>query len=530
MTIATADGGGTTRVVSVALQVLPTPILAASPSHIRQVVDKGANPTGEYFGVWNASAAPVVSMAYRIFETNDASNIVQGISPSDGISTGQHDTIGVYFQNVSGFNSGAYTAVVAVAATNYGSGYEGHWSGTSNIEVVLVIAAADAPAQINATKGTYDDRVAVNWQPVLSPLGGAVTYNVLRHTTFDSDYAQTIVSGLTVTNYNDATVSPGVKYYYWVRCVNSYGQVGTNSVFDSGYRRLAAPGGLFASDGAYTNKVAVSWADVDGAGSYYVYRSASGPAAVVYHTAGTEYDDNMVTEGIEYTYYVQATNSICGSVLSSGETGYVLSRPIVLSASDGQYVGKVVLTWNAVNGATAYDVWRSTKTLTPPYGGGAKIGETASVSYNDTAVTAGTKYYYWLKSRNATALSGFSGREEGYAATAAVDLSLWGLVVQPRRIGLGGNPRVVSFRLANNGGAALAGDNGTVQITFYASANDVFGDDDDQMIGTVTGQLTLGTGSSGIFRISGGNVALPEEADSYCIFMRLNTVWPSTLA
>lgn len=531
VTVASTDGSGSTGVVSVALRVLPTPVLGASPANIRQVVDKGGNPTGEYFEVWNASAVPIVSMAYRVFVTNDNYSIIQGVLPSDGVSTGQHGTISISFNNLSGKDSGTYTAVVAVVATNYGSGYEGHWTGTSNVNVVLVIAAADAPAQVSATKGDYENRVAVNWRPVLSPVGGSVTYNVLRYTTFDPDYAETIVSGLTVTNYNDVTVLPGVRYYYWVRCVNIYGQVGTNSVYDSGYRRLAAPGGLFASDGAYTNKVVVSWADVDGASSYYVYRStAGGSAGVVYHTAGTEYEDNTVTESVEYTYYVQATNSICGSVLSSGESGYVLGRPTVLSASDGQYVGKVVFSWNAVNGATAYEVWKSTKTLTPPYGGGVKIGETASVSYNDTTVTVGTKYYYWLKSKNATALSGFSAREEGYAATAAVDLSLWGLVVQPRRIGLGGSPKVVSFRLANNGGAALADDNGTVQLVFYASTNDVFGDDDDQMIGTVNERLTLSLGSSGIFGVGGSNVILPDEAGSYYLFMSLAPVWPSTLA
>lgn len=528
--LATGAGGGYTGTVRVALRVYSTPVLGASPAHIRQVVDKGANPTGGYFEVWNASAAPIVSMAYQVTAPNDASNIIQGVSPSVGISTGQHGTVGVYFNNLSGFSAGTYTAVVTVAANNTGSGYAGSWSGTSNIEVVLELAVSDAPAQITATKGDYEDRVAVNWRPVVTPAGGSVTYSLLRHTTFDPDYAQAIVSGLTVTNYDDMTVAPGVRYYYWVRSVNLYGQFGTNSTSDSGYRRLSAPSGLFASDGEYTNKVAVSWAEVDGAETYYVYRGAGGPAGVVYHTAGTEYEDNTVSEGVEYTYYVQSTNSICGSVLSSGEAGYVLSRPIVLSASDGQYVNQIVLSWNAVSGATAYEVWRSTKTLTPPYGGGSKIKETISVAYSDTAVTAGTKYYYWLKSKNATALSEFSARDEGYAATAAVDLSLWGLAVQPHRIGLGNYPCLVSFRLANNGGAALAGDNGMVQLTFYASADDVFGDNNDQMIGTVNMQLTLSLGSRRIFSLGGGNVALPEEEGSYYLFMRLNPVWPSTLA
>lgn len=533
VTVTTTDGGGATGGVSVALRVYSTPVLVASPSRIRQVVDKGANPTSEFFVVWNASAAPVVGMAYRVFVTNDANKIIQGISPwpSDGVSTGQHNTIGIYFNNnLSGFEGGTYTAIVAVAATNYGSGYDGQWSGTSNIEVVLVIAAADAPAQVSATKGDYDDRVAVSWRPVVSPVGGTVSYNVLRHTTFDPGYAQTIVSGLTVTNYDDMTASPGVRYYYWLKSVNRYGYSGTNSVPDHGYRRLSAPSGIFASDGEYTNKVMVSWAVVDGAAGYYVHRSVNGSVGVVYHTAVLEYEDNMVSEGVEYTYYVQASNAICGSVLSSGEAGYVLGRPTVLSASDGQYVGKVTLVWNAVPGATAYEIWRSTQTLAPPYGGGVKITEMSGSTYDDTSVTAGAKYYYWMKSKNATALSEFSGREEGFAATAAVDLSLWGLVVQPRRIGVGGSPDVVSFRLGNNGGSALTGDNGTIRLTFYSSANAVLGDGDDREIGTVDERLELGIGARGIFGVGGGNIVLPGEEGVYYLFMRLTPVWPSTLA
>jgi hypothetical protein len=530
VTIASPDGAGATGVVTVALRVYSTPILGVAPSVITQPVDRGGNPTSEYFNVWNNSAAPVVGVYYRAVEASDPDNIIQGVTPADGTSTGQYSSVGIYFNNLSGFSSGTYTAVVAVAATNYGSGYEGYWSVESNVVVILVVSAADAPSSVTATKGDYTDRVAVNWMPMLSPVGGTVTYNVLRHTTFDPGYASIIVSGLTTTNYEDSTASPGVRYYYWVQSVNSYGYVGTNSAYDGGYRRLAAPSGLFASDGEYTNKVLVGWASVDGAASYNVYRYNGSSGGIVNNTVGTEYNDVTVVEGVEYTYYVQATNSICGSDLSSGETGYVLSRPTVFSASDGTYAGKVRLSWGTVHGATAYEIWRSTQTLTPPYGGGSKITEVAGTTYDDTSVTAGTKYYYWLKSKNATALSAFSGRDEGFSATAAVNLSVWGLVVQPRRVVSGGNPDVISFRLANNGGAALSGDNSTVRLTFYSSANAVFGDADDRQIGTVDQRLEVGIGSRGIFSVPGNSMVLPSEAGSYYLFMRLAPVWPSRLA
>ncbi len=532
VTVATSDGGGITGVVNVAMRIYATPVVGVNPSVLRQMVDKGGNPTGMYFDVWNSSASPIAGMEYWAAVTNDPSSIIQGLLPSHGTSTGgQHSAVGISFQNnLSSFEAGTYTASVSVVGTNYGSGYAGYWMGTNSVTVILQVAGPDAPGQINATKGDYDDRVAVSWQSVLSPAGDAVTYNVLRHTTFDPNFAHTIVSGLTTTNYTDQSASPGVRYYYWLKSVNKYAQSGTNSMPDYGFRRLATPGGLFASDGDYTNKVVVSWADVDGASSYYVYRSAAGLPGVVYHTVGTEFTDIMVSEGVEYTYYLQATNAICGSFLSAGELGWVLSRPLVFSASDGLYAGKIRLTWNAVNGATSYELWRSTQTLLPPYGGGMKIAEKSVTTYDDTSVTPGAKYYYWLKSKNATTLSAFSGREEGFAAISSVDLSLWGMVVQPRRIGLGGHPDVISYRLANNGGAALTGDNGTVRLTFYSSQNAVFGDADDRAIGTVDQRLELGIGSRGIFLVGGGNMTLPAAAGSYYLFMRLAPTWPSIVA
>jgi len=529
VTVVGRDAGGMTGSVSVLMRVLTPPLISSDSHQVRQMVEQGSNPTNNYINIWNGNGEPMVGMAYNLTISTDTYSILQGITPTEGVSTGEHHSILASYRNVSAFNAGVYTAVVAIAATNYGSGYGGYWNGTSNIEVILTIATPDAPGKVNATKGTYTDKVSLNWQQAVSPVGGSVTYNILRHTSFDPAYAQSLVSGLTVTNYNDESALPGVRYYYWVRSVNNKGFAGTNSVYDSGYRKLSAPGGLFASDGQYTNKVAVSWATVDGANAYYVYRS-DGSVAQVYYTADTEFEDNNVSEGVAYTYYVQATNAVCASDMSIGEQGYVLSRPTSFSASDGGYVGKVALSWGAVPGAASYELWRSAQTLTPPSGGSVKITETASTSYDDTSVATGVKYYYWLKSKNSTAMSAFSSREEGFSASAAVDLSVSGLVVQPRRIGLAAHPQAASFRLANNGGAALNGDNATLRLTFYASTNAVFSESDASQIGTMEDSVALGIGESAIVNVAPGTITLPNEEGNYYLYMRLAPAWPSVLA
>lgn len=54
------------------------------------------------------------------------------------------------------------------------------------------------------------------------------------------------------------------------------------------------------------------------------------------------------------------------------------------------------LSWNAVSGATVYNIYRSTD----PYSGFAKIGSSATLNYKDTNVSAGNKYFYYVTADN----------------------------------------------------------------------------------------------------------------------------------
>ena len=64
-----------------------------------------------------------------------------------------------------------------------------------------------------------------------------------------------------------------------------------------------------------------------------------------------------------------------------------------LKSSNVAASGKIKLTWNAVEGAAKYQVWRSTKE-----GSGYKrIATTSKLSYTDTGAKAGTKYFYKIR-------------------------------------------------------------------------------------------------------------------------------------
>ncbi len=68
-----------------------------------------------------------------------------------------------------------------------------------------------------------------------------------------------------------------------------------------------------------------------------------------------------------------------------------------VNASDGYYSDKVRVTWDAVDTATSYEVWRGT---TNESTSATKIGETNLLTYDDASGVQATTYWYWVKAKN----------------------------------------------------------------------------------------------------------------------------------
>ena len=77
--------------------------------------------------------------------------------------------------------------------------------------------------------------------------------------------------------------------------------------------------------------------------------------------------------------------------------------------------GKPMLTWNAVEGATSYRIYRSTSKGS----GYSLLGTTTATSYTNTGAKAGTTYYYRVKACNDAGLSPYSNIVSGQAKTVA---------------------------------------------------------------------------------------------------------------
>ena len=190
----------------------------------------------------------------------------------------------------------------------------------------------------------------------------------------------------------------------------------------------SAPTGVSASDGNYTDKVRVTWNSVTDATGYEVWRNSSNSsssASKLGNSTTSPFDDSNATSGTTYYYWVIARNDCGASGFSSSDSGYItcvaLSAPTGVSASNGTYTDKVRVTWNLVSGAAAYEVWRNTSNSS---GSASKLSDSNTSPFDDSSVTAGTTYYYWVKAKNTCGTSDFSSSDSGYASTTPKTMSI----------------------------------------------------------------------------------------------------------
>ena len=87
-----------------------------------------------------------------------------------------------------------------------------------------------------------------------------------------------------------------------------------------------------------------------------------------------------------------------GSSPQSGEAHALLAPPAPLNVHATPGDTTVSLTWSAANGASGYKVLRGTSSTSL-----SQIATPTGTSFNDTALTNGTQYFYEVKATNATA-------------------------------------------------------------------------------------------------------------------------------
>ena len=436
--------------------------------------------------------------------------------------------------------SSPYDDTSSVAGTTYYYWVKAvNTSGSSGFSPTAMgwrIASATAPSTpsgVSASDGAYTDKVRVTWTAAT----GATGYQIWRHTA-DNSAAASQLGAIAFTTYDDTSAVAGTTYYYWVKATNSAGASAFSS--SSTGRRSApvaapsAPSGLSASDSTYTDKVRVTWTAASGATGYQIWRhtiNMPSGASQLGTTTATIYDDTSAVAGSMYYYWLKATNSGGTSAFSSSVIGRraqsetLPSAPTGVSASDGTYTAKIKIGWNAVSGATDYQVWRNTANDSTS---ASLLATTTATTYEDTIPeTAGVKVYYWVTARNNLGSGAFSQSDSGYyGISGTVDLSLRGFLFQPAVLTTNAHPSVIMAMPVNNGPENLA--DSKVKFDFYLSRNTVFGDADDECIGEYQTNVTINAGSYSAVMVSDtglNGITLPgTETGTFYVFAKVTLV------
>ena len=359
---------------------------------------------------WNAAAGATEYYVYRGLSTGSLTRIAMDETISELTYTDSGLTNGTeYWYAVSGFNS-------------FGAGSE-------STEVSATPASAPpAPATLTAIAGNA--QVTLSWSMVADASG----YRVYRA---EGTFGGTLTRIHEIANsntimYTNTGLTNGTTYRYTVRAFNDVGESPNSSEVSAtptaAVTLPAAPTNLSAAAG--DAQVTLSWNRVTGADEYRVYRAATLSGTLTRIAASTTitdptYTDTGLTNGTTYRYTVRAFNT-AGESPDSDEASATPAAPVTLPvapmglsamASGVENVFQVVLTWEAVDGATEYRIFRAdsdSATLT-------RIAAGTSIttnSYTDADVTANTAYRYTVRAVDSNGESADSA--EATATTPAL--------------------------------------------------------------------------------------------------------------
>ncbi len=275
---------------------------------------------------------------------------------------------------------------------------------------VKVTAGAVPGAPQNVTTRHGNEWIYITWESPSDQGGSPIKYYlVYRSNQSGSGYVQVanITAGSTLA-YNDTGLVNGQTYYYVITAVNDDGEGSySQEVSDKPGTKPDPPSNLHVLRVGDQN-VTLSWTVPTNDGGYgiieyKIYRSdtSGGLHILVGNTSVTSFTDVNLTNGQTYYYVVTAVNA-------EGESAYseevnatpmtVPDAPINFTAQVGD--GFVYLIWSppSDNGGAPishYMIYRNTS------GGNFEIiGNITETSYNDTTVTTGKSYQYYVVAVN----------------------------------------------------------------------------------------------------------------------------------
>ena len=364
------------------------------------VVKAGNSATsGKPMLTWDAVDGATSYKVYRATSQNGTYSLLGSVTTTTYVNTGAKDGVTYYYKVTAVNDSGesAYSNIVS----------------GQNKAVTPKPSAPVVKIGNSATSG----KPMLTWNAV----SGATSYKVYRATSQNGTYS--LLGSVTTTTYVNTGAKDGVTYYYKVTAVNDSGESAYSNIV-SGQNKAVTPKPaapvVKIGNSASSGKPMLTWNAVSGATSYKVYRATSqnGTYSLLGTVTTTSYINTGAKDGVTYYYKVKAVNSAGESAYSnivSGQNKAVTPKPAapVVKIGHSATSGKPMLTWNAVDGAASYKVYRATA----KNGAYSVINTTHALTYTNTGAALGTTYYYKVEALDAAGKSlGFSDVVEGKVA------------------------------------------------------------------------------------------------------------------
>jgi len=291
------------------------------------------------------------------------------------------------------------------------------FSPAANAKPSAFAVLPEIPSVPSVTAGNRE--LNVNWQSV----EGALSYEVWTGTTNNSTTAQKNGADVSGTSVTLTGLTNDTTYYIWIKAKNNIG------VSDLSLRASGTPSAFAATPSAPQNaptiiagsgQLTVSWSAAEGANVYEVWAGTDTNPTLATKRGGDVTGLSSVitglTNGTAYYVWIKAKNDVGISGFSPMTTGMpqeinvsgkTPATPVVNIGNE-----QIILTWQAMEGATVYEVWLGTVNNSAS---ATKNGTdvTASLSVTINGLTNGSTYYVWIKAKNNISTSGFSSAASG---------------------------------------------------------------------------------------------------------------------
>ena len=270
----------------------------------------------------------------------------------------------------------------------------------------LEVDKIPAPTNLVATT-TSESTIDLMWDIVKE----AESYKVYQGTNL-------IASGITDTKYTVENLDAETNYCFVVTAVNIVGESEySESACATTLKAKPAPPVVTATADS-ESAITLTWEAVYGAESYNVYQGteiiASEITNTTYTITGLEAETNycFTMTAVNETGESASSESACATTLEAPKAP---EAPVVTATADGD--NTVILTWNAVENATSYNIYQ--------YQGTSVVLGIAETTYTVENLTPNTTYCFVV-----TAVNEIGESENSEPACATTDEKLTGIIVK----------------------------------------------------------------------------------------------------